>query len=113
MGDSVKAIMEGKWCVEKMMIGETDYLPIMAQASGKNIDPRESMYYIFSPEGALSAKMGDDEAEGTYILDGSALTLFTDPAEKEHGIEAVVDGDFFTITETEGDMITKMIYKKM
>ena len=113
MSDSDKAIMEGKWCVEKMMLGEMDYLSVMAGALGKDVDPRESMYYVFNQEGTLSVKMGDDEAEGTYSLDGNMLTLFIDPEEPERGIEAVVDGDYFTITETEGDMITKMIYKKV
>ena len=113
MSDSNRVVMEGKWCVDKMMLGEIDCFSTLAAVTGMDVDPRESMYYIFNSDGTLTAKMGTDEAAGTFTLEGDALTLFTDPEETEHGIEAVVDSEFFTISETAGDMVTKMIYKKV
>ena len=91
--------MEGKWGLSSMNVNGSDYLATL-QAMGADMSVRENMYFEFAKDGTVKIGTGfGDPLNGTYKLKGNKLSIVN---EQDQTLEAVVEGDSFTVVQQEG-----------
>ena len=108
-GASGNVSMEGKWAISAMLIEGEDYLAMMTEMLGVQMEDIEGLIFCEFTEGdEVKMVMDGEEGTGTYKLDGNTLTITLDGEE----LSATVNGNSFTITDDADGMESSMTFTK-
>ena len=101
--------MEGKYVISAMKIGDMDYLALLKEMSGSDVNLEDIMSFEFSGDNKVKGLSDGDEATGTYKLDGKKLTITIDGED----MVGTVDGKSFTVEmEEDGEKMSMTFTKK-
>ena len=97
----------GKYVLTVWEIDGQDFIALMKSLGGDAFDP-STIYIEFQNDGKFTMEMDEDDASGTFKVDGKNLTLTMDG----ETLTGTVDGNKVTIETTEDGSTMKMVFEK-